>query len=93
MKAKSLCCVQGCSVLESLAISKSSTGFQYQEKIWTNSGETFFYISTIVLSSQEFYQAILNHWGIENRNHYVRDVTLGEGKLRIRTNLHIFAKL
>lgn len=60
---------------------------------WKISEETSFYISTIILSAQEFCQAIRNHWGIENTNHYVRDVSLGEDKSRIRTNPHIFAKL
>lgn len=60
---------------------------------WKNSDETSFYISTIILSAQEFCQAIRHHWSIENRNHYVRDVTMGEDKSRIRTNPHIFAKL
>ena len=54
---------------------------------WKNSDETSFYISTIILSAQEFCYAIRNHWGIENRNHYVRDVSMGEDKSRIRTNL------
>jgi len=67
--------------------------FNTQTKTWKNSDETSFYISTIVLSAQECCQAIRNHWGTENRNHYVRDVTLGEDKSRIRTNPHIFAKL
>jgi predicted transposase YbfD/YdcC len=67
--------------------------FDTKTKTWKNSDETSFYISTIVLSAQEFCQAIRNHWGIENRNHHVRDVTLGEDKSRIRTNPHIFAKL
>ena len=67
--------------------------FDTKTKAWKKSDETAFYISTIVLSAQEFCQAIRNHWGIENRNHYVRDVTLGEDKSRIRTNPHIFAKL
>lgn len=60
---------------------------------WKNSDETSFYISTIILSAQEFCQAIRHHWSIENRNHYVRDVSMGEDKSRIRTNPHIFAKL
>ena len=60
---------------------------------WKNSDETSFYISTIILRAQEFCQAIRNHWGIENRNHYVRDVSMGEDKSRMRTNPHIFAKL
>ena len=67
--------------------------FNTKTKTWQNGDETSFYISTIVLSAQEFCQAIRNHWGTENRNHYVRDVTLGEDKSRIRANPHIFAKL
>jgi predicted transposase YbfD/YdcC len=60
---------------------------------WKNSDQTSFYISTIILSAQEFCYAIRNHWGIENRNHYVGDVSMGEDKSRILTNPHIFAKL
>jgi predicted transposase YbfD/YdcC len=67
--------------------------FDTKTKTWKNGDETSFYISTIGLSAQQFCQAIRNHWGIENRNHYVRDVTMGEDKSRIRTNPHIFAKL
>lgn len=67
--------------------------FDTKTKSWKNSDETSFYISTIILSAEEFCQAIRNHWGIENTNHYVRDVTLGEDKSRIRINPHIFAKL
>ena len=67
--------------------------FETKTKTWQTSDETSFYISTIVLSAPEFCQAIRDHWGIENRNHYVRDVTMGEDKSRIRTNPHIFAKL
>lgn len=67
--------------------------FDTKTKRWKNSDETSFYISTIVLSAQEFCQAIRNHWGIENRNHHVRDVTMGEDKSRIRINPNIFAKL
>jgi len=67
--------------------------FETKTKTWKNSDETAFYISTTLLSAQQFGQAIREHWGTENRNHYVRDVTLGEDKFRIRTNPHIFAKL
>lgn len=66
--------------------------FETKTKSWQNSDETSFYISTLGLSAQEFCQAIRNHWAIENRNHYVRDVTMGEDKSRIRINPHIFAK-
>ena len=67
--------------------------FDTKSKSWKNSDETSFYISTIVLSAREFCHAIRNHWGIENRTHYVRDVTMGEDRSRIRTNPHILAKL
>ncbi len=67
--------------------------FDTKTKTWKNSDETAFYISTIVLNAKEFCQAIRNHWGIENSNHHVRDVTMGEDKSRIRINPHIFAKL
>lgn len=67
--------------------------FDTKSKTWKNSDETSFYVSTIILSAQEFCRAIRNHWGIENRDHHVRDVTMGEDKSRIRINPHIFAKL
>jgi predicted transposase YbfD/YdcC len=67
--------------------------FETKTKSWKNSDETSFYIATTVLRAQVFGQAIRNHWGIENSNHYVRDVTMGEDKSRIRINPHIFAKL
>lgn len=74
-------------------VERSRQLFETKTKTWKKSDEISFYISTIVLSALEFCQAIRDHWGIENRNHHVRDVTMGEDKSRIRTNPHIFAKL
>jgi len=37
--------------------------------------------------------AIRAHWGIENRVHYVRDVTLGEDASRIRTRPGVMARI
>ena len=37
--------------------------------------------------------AIRAHWGIENRAHYVRDVTLGEDASRIRTRPGVMARI
>jgi len=67
--------------------------FQTKTKTWKNSDEVSYYISTIDLNALTFCQAIRNHWGVENRDHYVRDVTMEEDKSRIRKNPHIFAKL
>jgi len=67
--------------------------FDTQAQVWRRSDEISFYISTTQLSAVEFGQGIRGHWGIENRDHCVRDVTLGEDASRIRTNPHIFIKL
>jgi predicted transposase YbfD/YdcC len=60
---------------------------------WLQSDEVSFYIATLAGSAHLFCEAIRGHWHIENKNHYVRDVTLGEDASRIRINPHIFAKL
>jgi predicted transposase YbfD/YdcC len=64
-----------------------------KKKQWKDTDETMYYVSTILLSAGEFCKAVRNHWGIENRNHYVRDVTMNEDKSRIRNNSDIFARL
>jgi predicted transposase YbfD/YdcC len=46
---------------------------------------TRYYISDIQESAFNFYQRIRGYWGVENQVHYVRDVTQGEDKSRIRT--------
>jgi len=67
--------------------------FDTKTKRWKPSQETSFYISTTLLDAVTFGSAVRQHWGIENRDHYVRNVTLGEDQSRIRTNPHLFAKL
>jgi predicted transposase YbfD/YdcC len=67
--------------------------FHPKTKTWRDTHETAFYLSTLILDAQLFCHVIRNHWGIENRDHYVRDVTLGEDASRIRVNPQIFAKL
>jgi predicted transposase YbfD/YdcC len=74
-------------------VERQRWSYDTQKDAWKPSHETSYYIATTILSAETFCQAIRNHWGIENRNHCVRDVTLGEDQSRIRTNPHIFAKL
>jgi len=76
-----------------IKVDRSRRIFDTRTKRWEPSDETSFYISTTVLSAEAFCVGIRGHWGIENRDHYVRDVTLGEDKSRIRINPQIFAKL
>jgi predicted transposase YbfD/YdcC len=46
---------------------------------------TRYYISDLTESAFKFYQRIRGYWGVENKVHYVRDVTQEEDKSRIRT--------
>ena len=50
-------------------------------------------MSAAALSAADAAQVVRAHWSIENRLHYVRDVTLGEDASRIRRNPGLFALL
>jgi hypothetical protein len=67
--------------------------FDPAAKAWRRSTESAHYVSTIALPAAEFAEGIRAHWGIENRNHHVRDVTLAEDASRIRKNPEIMVKL
>lgn len=61
--------------------------------LWKSREETSIYVSSVMLDAKTFASAIRNHWAIENRNHWVRDVTLAEDASRIRSNPGIMARL
>jgi predicted transposase YbfD/YdcC len=61
--------------------------------LWKRSLETSVYLSNRSVTAKIAADAIRNHWGIENRSHYTRDVTFREDASRIRTNPGIFARL
>ncbi len=52
--------------------------------LWPCREEIGFYACQIRLDAPILARAVRSHWGIENRDHYVRDVTLGEDDSRIR---------
>ena len=60
---------------------------------WTERNETAFYVCQIALSAADFAEAVRAHWTIENRNHHVRDVTLGEDHSRIRVQPGPFTRI
>ncbi len=60
---------------------------------WQKTNETSFYASQINLPATTAGAAIRHHWGIENRAHYVRDVSFFEDNSRIRTKPGHFARL
>jgi predicted transposase YbfD/YdcC len=61
--------------------------------LWQQTSETAFYACQIVLNAKASGDAIRQHWGIENRNHYVRDVSFFEDQSRIRNKPGHFARL
>ena len=67
--------------------------FQPATGLWKTSDETSFYLSNRPLEAKLAAAAIRSHWGIENKSHYTRDVTLREDASRIRKNPGIFARM
>jgi len=55
--------------------------------------ETRYYMASFLESAESFAQRIRGYWGVENKVHYVRDVTQGEDASRLRMHQlpHIFA--
>lgn len=47
--------------------------------------ETRYYITSLSEEAKSLAQRIRGYWGVENKVHYVRDVTQGEDASRIRT--------
>lgn len=61
--------------------------------LWDQRGEVAFYVSSAAgYPAAAWAAAIRDHWGIENRNHHVRDVSCDEDKSRIRINPGIMAR-
>ena len=56
-------------------------------------GETSYHVSNALFSAHATGAAIRAHWGIENRHHYPRDVTMGEDACRVRKNPGILARI
>jgi len=67
--------------------------FDTKTKQWKKTDEISYYVSTTILSAEEFCKGIRGHWEIENSDHHVRDVSMNEDGSRIRDNPHIFSKL
>ena len=74
-------------------VTRYCSRYNAKTKEWKDNNEIAYFISSSVFSAEFFCEIIRSHWGIENSNHYVRDVTLKEDKSRIRKNANIMAKI
>jgi predicted transposase YbfD/YdcC len=61
--------------------------------LWRQRREVAYYACQTGLDARACAAAIRGHWGIENRNHYVRDRSLGEDASRIRRQPGVVARL
>lgn len=69
-------------------VSRNSAVLNTKTKQYNNRSETAFYLCNRIVDAAKAHQAVINHWSIENRNHYVRDVSLKEDDSRIRKNAY-----
>ncbi len=61
--------------------------------LWRPRREVAYYVSQVRLDAATFGGAVRAHWGIENRDHHVRDRVLREDDSRIRRRPGVFARL
>ncbi len=76
-----------------IQVERAVNHFHTATRQWKLSLETSFYLSNRPVEADVAADAIRQHWGIENKFHYTRDVTLREDASRIRVNPGIFARL
>jgi predicted transposase YbfD/YdcC len=76
-----------------IQVERTVHAFQPATGLWKTSDETSFYLSNRLIDANNAAFAIRKHWGIENKLHYTRDVTLSEDASRIRKNPGIFARM
>jgi predicted transposase YbfD/YdcC len=76
-----------------IRVTRARCVFNTKTKEWDRSHEVSFYIATMIPTAHDANRLIRAHWFIENKNHYVRDVSMGEDASRIRTNADAIARL
>lgn len=81
------------SIACAIRVKRDTEIFDTKTQKWQARSEQAYYLSSHQHSATYFTTAIREHWHIENRNHYVRDVSLKEDASRIRTQPGSFARL
>jgi predicted transposase YbfD/YdcC len=78
-------------IIQAARVSRRTWHKDTRSGFWRATEEVSFYACQLALGAEAFGQAVRNHWAIENRSHYVRDVTFGEDSSRTRINPVHFA--
>ena len=76
-----------------ICIHRTVDRFDTRKKDWQTTQETAYYLCTRAINAKEANQVVRNHWGVENRIHYVRDTRMNEDASRIRKNPCLFGLL
>ncbi len=75
-----------------IRVERSTLMRRAKDGMWDRREDVSFYVCSAPINAKKAAQAIRGHWGVENKNHYVRDVAMLEDASRIRTNPGIFAR-
>jgi predicted transposase YbfD/YdcC len=82
-----ICDIQWSGYVESvICVERQTSVFSTKEKIYKDRSELAVYIANHKVNAMQSSGLIRKHWYIENKDHHVRDVTLGEDESRIRIN-------
>ena len=76
-----------------IAIERRVLTLQPGTGLCNSSPETALYLSNRPIRAPKGADAVRKQWGIENKQHYTRDVTLGEDASRIRRNPGMFERV
>ena len=79
-------------IVSIIRVTRSTLVRRAKDGLWDHREEVSYYACSAPISAPKAAEAIRSHWGVENKNHYVRDVSMCEDASRIRTNPGIFAR-
>lgn len=69
-----------------ISVERITQVFNTKQKRYNTRQENAVYLSNYQTDAKQAYRNIRNHWFIENKDHHVRDETMGEDYSRIRVN-------
>lgn len=80
-------------ILRIIRVTRTTFIRRAKDGLWDTRRQTCIYAASLPLDAEKAGHVIRSHWGVENRNHYVRDVSMLEDASRIRINPGIFARM